>query len=249
MRMIYDKPIRALIKDMTKDIRLKPGQVITTNQIVQWFSERYPKVKESVLKAHLVMMSTNNKNRLHHPARLEDDLFFRIDSGKLRLYEKGKDPLPIRKDEGVNDLGPKQNGAGSEFALERDLQAYLVKNLYQIEPGLVLFEDELHDGCEYPAGQRRIDILAQDKRGDLVVVELKLSKGDDRALGQILYYINWVKKNLADPNQKVRGVIIGREITESLQVACLWMPELTLMEYELSVKLKTTQTGKNPKQR
>lgn len=48
----------------------------------------------------------------------------------------------------------------------------------------------------------------------------------------------WIEKNHAEPGQKVRGVIAAREITEDLKLACSYLPNVTLYEYELSVSLK-----------
>jgi hypothetical protein len=41
----------------------------------------------------------------------------------------------------------------------------------------------------------------------------------------------------AEPGQLVRGVIIAREITEDLLLACALLPGVQLFEYELSLKL------------
>lgn len=43
-RTIYDKPTRALLKDMLKDMGLKPGQVFTNSRAIEWFKQRYPKL-------------------------------------------------------------------------------------------------------------------------------------------------------------------------------------------------------------
>ena len=91
----------------------------------------------------------------------------------------------------------------SEFAYEKDLQNFLTRNLDQIEEGLTIFDDGERTGIEFLAGRRRIDILANDKNGDLVVIELKVSRGPDRTLGQIQYYLGWVKQNIAKDTQKV----------------------------------------------
>jgi Endonuclease NucS C-terminal domain len=63
----------------------------------------------------------------------------------------------------------------------------------------------------------RIDILAVDKTGRHVVVELKVSRGRNRALGQLLYYMAWVDKNLG--KGPCRGMIIAKEITDDLALA------------------------------
>jgi RecB family endonuclease NucS len=63
---------------------------------------------------------------------------------------------------------------------------------------LKLYENEEITGIEYPVANRFIDILATDNNIDLVVIELKVSKGYDGVIGQILRYMGWMEKNLAD---------------------------------------------------
>jgi len=84
-----------------------------------------------------------------------------------------------------------QDNDQREFAHEKDLQRFLAKNLELIESGLQLYKDDEDDqitGLEFPAGDRFIDILAADKSNNYVVIELKVSKGYDRVVGQLLRY-------------------------------------------------------------
>ena len=48
----------------------------------------------------------------------------------------------------------------------------------------------------------------------------------------------WIRKNHAEQNQKVRGIIIAREINEDLLLACSETPNVELFEYNLSVSLR-----------
>ncbi len=100
--------------------------------------------------------------------------------------------------------------SSSEFAYEKDLQNFLSKNLSVIEPGLKLYEDEGINGIEFGVGGRYIGILAVDKANNYVVIELKVSRGYDRVIGQILRYMAWIHKNQADEGQSVRGIIIAK---------------------------------------
>ncbi|MDQ3830513.1 MAG: endonuclease NucS, partial [Candidatus Tectomicrobia bacterium] len=106
-----------------------------------------------------------------------------------------------------------------------------------VEPGLKLYSDEGITGVEFPAGGRYIDILAVDRDGGYVVIELKVSKGYDRVVGQLLRYMGWIEKHHAEPGQRVRGVIVAKEITEDLKLACARVQGLQLFEYALSVTL------------
>lgn len=55
---------------------------------------------------------------------------------------------------------------------------------------------------------------------------------------QLLRYVNWVRKELADPEQQVRGIILCRTMTEDLRLACAGLPNVELFEYQLSVTVK-----------
>lgn len=90
----------------------------------------------------------------------------------------------------------------------------------------------------YPVGGRFIDILALDAKQGLVVIELKVSKGYDRVVGQLLRYMSWIKQHHAERGQNVRGIIAAREISEDLKLACSYLADVSLYEYEMSVRLK-----------
>ena len=123
--------------------------------------------------------------------------------------------------------------------LEKELQNILVKNLSIIESGLKLYEGEENgkNGLEYPVDGRRIDILAMDKNDNFVVIELKVSRGYDRVVGQLLRYKNWIKRNIAENNQNVRGVIICKKVTDDLLLACDGLDNIELFKYELDIKI------------
>ena len=256
-RTIYEKPTRALLKDMLADWNLKLGETFTAQRAIDWFAQHYPKLKTGSIHAHLVQASTNDRSRLHHPAtNATDDLLFKVGSREYRRYDPGTDPAPWHQaakvqiasasgkilsvsEEEDDDAGVAVDAAlagSSQFALEKDLQRYLADNLQLIEPGLTLFQDEGITGFEYPAGGgRRIDILAKDQLGDFVVLELKVEKGYDRVVGQLLRYVNWVRKELAEPGQRVRGIIVCRTMSEDLILACAGIKDVELFEYRLQV--------------
>ena len=120
----------------------------------------------------------------------------------------------------------------------------MAKNLTIIESGLRLYQDEGISGVEFPVGGRFIDILAIDKQNNYVVVELKVSKGYDRVIGQLLRYMAWIEMNHAEPAQNVRGIIIAREISDDLHLATTKIPDIELFEYDLSVSLRKVNKQK-----
>lgn len=243
MPALNDKPVRLLIKDMVADMRLRPGDVFAREQAIAWFAEHYPNVKEGTISAHLIRFSTNTRTRLHYGPRTDgsEDVFFKIDASRFRLYEAGKDPTPVvESPPQSSELGRDEPelGEGSEFAYEHDLRDYLAKNLRLIEAGLTLYSDQGISGVEFPAGSRFIDILALDKDKNYVVIELKVSRGYDRTVGQLLRYMGWIEQHHAESGRSVRGIIVAKDVSEDLRLACRRVSGVRLFEYDLSVTLR-----------
>lgn len=241
MSAMYDKPVRILMQDMIPALGISPGDTFTREQAVKWFAENYPKVKQGTVAAHLVRLSTNVPTRLQYSVRSDgsDDHFYKIDSSTFRLYETGRDPTPISESTPAPEEQSESPSDGTgEFAYEHDLRDFLARNLQLLEPGLALYTDEGITGVEFPVGGRFIDLLAVDSSGNYVVIELKVSKGYDRVVGQLLRYMNWIKINQADEGQSVRGVIVAKNISEDLRLACAGLPDVALAEYELAVSIR-----------
>ena len=123
-----------------------------------------------------------------------------------------------------------------QFAMESDLRDFLAGNLSIIESGLRLYEEQSRNGIEYAIDDGRIDILAVDKTGCFVVIELKVSHGRNRTIGQLLYYMGWVDEHLG--KGQCRGMIVAREISEDLAVAIQRVPGVSLYRYRLSVSIE-----------
>ncbi|MDR4498413.1 MAG: endonuclease NucS [Candidatus Scalindua sp.] len=173
---LYEKSVKLLFRDMIKDLDIQKGDVIEQDKINSWFNKKYPLIKPGTISAHLLKLSINAPSRIHYSVdpNGKDDLLFQIDSKKFRLYDQASDPDPIY-------LRQKED--------EKDLQNFLAKNLSLIEPGLTLYMEEEISGIEFPVGNRFIDILAIDSNNNYVVIELKVSRGYDRVVGQILRYM------------------------------------------------------------
>ena len=231
------------MQEMAATLAPKDGSHFVRSDAIRWFENNYPKVRHATITAHLARMSTNAPSRLHHNIKSDDDLLFQIDRNTFRKYNPQSDPPPIHDKSlspAADDAGddtPPDASISDEFAYEKDLQNYLSKNLGLIGDGLTLYEDEGISGIEFPVGGRYIDILALDASNNFVVIELKVSRGYDRVVGQLMRYMAWIRKNLAESNQSVRGVILARNISEDLALACSELKNVQLYEYELSLTL------------
>jgi RecB family endonuclease NucS len=102
-----------------------------------------------------------------------------------------------------------------------------------------LYSDGANRGVEFPVKGGRIDLLAVDREGKFVAIELKLSRGRNKTLGQLLYYMSWIDSNLG--NGPCRGLIIASEIDEDLRVAIRRAPLVQLAEYSLSFAIKPVE--------
>jgi hypothetical protein len=243
---IYGKNVYELLRDYFRTKSMTDS--FTKQDITKYFEEKYPKIKVGSIFAHFNWFVTNWPNRPRRSAGKEEEWDWLVKEGDTyRRYNKGVDNPPKyngREDEEEDSFEEYEseedvvkNKNAQSFAYEDDLRDYLAKNLQMM--GLKLYEDKDNDidGVEFPVGGKSIDILAVDKNNDFVVIELKVSKGCYKAVGQILTYIAWIKKNMVDDGQKVRGIIICKKITEDLMLACSDQPNIELYEYTLSVEL------------
>lgn len=260
---IYAKSTKELIKDFIKTFEVPPpkglgiitrkpvsaGGFFQRKEIIEWFVLNYPKIKKGTLNAHLILLSTNAQSRIHYNVNPNGihDLLFQVNRSDFRLYDKENDPPPIYEKPESDQLEELDDEVetieediveSKEFAYEKDLQNFLAKNLYVIEEGLTLYEQEEINGIEYPAGGRFIDILAVDKQNNYVVIELKVARGYDRTIGQLLRYMGWIRQELADQEQLVRGVIVASNISTDLKLASSLLNNVELFEYNLSFSLE-----------
>lgn len=133
----------------------------------------------------------------------------------------------------------------SEFRLESHLRDYLAQNLGLVKglgTTLRLYEEDGDaTGIEYQTDVGRIDILAIGDNGAFYVLELKLSKGPDAAVGQTLRYMAAVRSTLAK-DRPVYGVIVASTVTDRLRYAVSEVRDrIFVLQYELQVSLEPVE--------
>jgi len=250
-------PIWQLVREAMQDL----GGEVLYSAIKQRVWSKYPDVNSSSLTCSIILCSVNHPSRIHYPENKKPrictgqyDFLFNTGRGRVTAYDPDKHgqweiaenngALAVRllqeattETPAAADLAEEQGGI---FALESHLRDYLAKNLPTFEDGgapLKLFINaDGRDGVEFQTDVGPIDILACGANGDLYVFELKLGRGPDAALGQILRYMGWVQQHLCK-GKKVIGVVIASEITTKLKYAATQVPHVRLMEYELKVSL------------
>jgi len=129
----------------------------------------------------------------------------------------------------------------SVFALEKHLEDFLVANWNQTELAKdynIFEEDGELVGQQYPSDTGPLDILAVSKdKKTLLVIELKKGRASDAVVGQIQRYMGYVKEELAEPSQDVRGVIIALDDDLRLRRALSVTNNIDFFSYKVSFSL------------
>lgn len=145
---------------------------------------------------------------------------------------------------------PIENGEethqGEEFntgfmAYEQHLEEYVVKNWERIDFGeelQIYVDEEGTTGQQFTTDVGVMDILATDKDGNYVVIELKRDESGYRVVGQVLNYMGWVQEKLLEGEQKVRGLIIVGRADKTLRAALRPVADkISLKEYQVQLSL------------
>lgn len=135
------------------------------------------------------------------------------------------------------------------FGLERHLHDFLFDNWEYTSLGKewALYEDE--SGYEYPTEIGYIDLLAHHrKKPEWLVIELKRGKSSDETVGQVLRYMGWVRNQLAEKGDTVKGLIISREADDKLlyAISALDNINISVQTYEVEFLLKPVNMSFKP---
>lgn len=97
---------------------------------------------------------------------------------------------------------------------ESEIRDILATNLYVLEDGLILQEKEQYIP-NYLGTKGFIDIYAQDKKGNHVLIELKRSKPATReTLHEIIKYVEGVKVHFGARDDEIRVIVASTEWSE-----------------------------------
>jgi len=130
----------------------------------------------------------------------------------------------------------------SVFALEKHLEDFLVQNWRSTDLGKhydIYEEDGEMVGQQYPTDTGPIDILAISKdKKTLLVVELKKGRVSDVVVGQCQRYMGYVKDELTEDNQDVRGAIIAFEDDVKIKRALSIAQNIEFYTYKIDFRLE-----------
>jgi restriction system protein len=209
------------VGEVTSGYQFRPGTILPHQRTVNW----YPVVIDRNSMSDALRHSTGSIGTVSDVTRYAEEIESLI-GGK-------RPPIIVTNDTTIEDV--------TEFAMEKHLEDFLVKNWKQTELGKhydIFEEDGELKGQQYPSDTGPIDILAisKDKKA-LLVVELKKGRVSDNVVGQVQRYMGFVKEELAESNQQVRGVIIGLEDDLRIRRALSVTSNIEFYRYQVSFKL------------
>lgn len=114
---------------------------------------------------------------------------------------------------------------------EHELQTALRRQLDLVELGLI----EADGGHERSVATGKIDIVARDKAGNFVVIELKIGLCPSGALEQVLAYSNDLEVETGTP---CRSVLVAGQFSQRIRAAALRVRNISLITYELALGLE-----------
>lgn len=209
------------VGEVTSDYTYQPGQVLPHRRQVNWYPA---KIERSAMSQEL-KNSSGSIGTVCDITKYAHEL--------ENLIGGYKPPTLISTDETVEDA--------SIFALESHLEEFLVQNWKNTALGAsydIFSEDGQLVGQQYPTDTGPLDILAISKdKKELLVVELKKGRTSDAVVGQIQRYMGFVKDELAEKNQSVRGIIIALEDDLRIQRALSVAVNIEFYRYKVSFKL------------
>jgi hypothetical protein len=223
-------------------------------QVVDWVAEHYGSntFNPSTFSMQLSRSCVNLKSAIKSSAPKilfynKDDRTFVRSSPEQRVEFDRHYRGATSADDATKEDESSETELNSRFALESHLRDYLARNLGLLEKELSLWTGEIGTSIEFAIEGRRIDILAKDSSGLPVVIELKLSKGHEKTLGQSLYYRAKLKQilNVA----RIRIIMVAAEISEELKIASTEIIDVDLFSYALTMQVQKLNVMNGPTER
>ena len=212
---------RFRVGEIVGDYEYQPDGVLPHRRPVHWFAKTIDRLKMS----DDFRKSTQYYGAVNNLSSYGEEIEALIGGASA--------PRLITTDETVEDP--------YAFAMEKHLEDFLVQNWARTELGkeYLIYEDEgERGGQQYPVGKDHIDILAISKdKKTLLVVELKRGRASYVVVGQTLRYMGYVKEQLAEADQLVKGIIIALEDDQRIRHALAMVPDIEFFRYQVSFKL------------
>jgi restriction system protein len=219
--LCFDGDKSYFVGEVVSNYHYQPGGILPHRRTVKWYSQ---KIEKSSMTEPL-RISAGSRGTVIDISKYGSEI--------ETLISGAKPPVIVSTDESIEDP--------TVFALEKHLESFLVENWKQTEldKNYDIFEEDGElVGQQYPSDTGPIDILAVSKdKKILLVVELKKGRVSDSVVGQIQRYMGYVKDELAEANQEVKGVIIALEDDLRIRRALSVAGNIEFYRYQVNFKL------------
>jgi hypothetical protein len=219
--------------------------IVVKNQIIDYLNIKYPEKpwKLSTIQAHMIGCSVNHSSSHHYNLR---KFLYTVDSSRVRLYNPETDGVWVQTPNGMIQQGASTDefdlnevefdNSEITLSMEKDLETFLINNIISLDPTLLLTKTGKRQ-ITVPSG--RIDILAKDKEGFDVIIELKAGEAKDGSLTQLLAYMNDL---ISESNSgKVRGILVAHEFSDKLKKASKLVSGICLKRYNVSFNFEAIE--------
>ena len=199
LRNIYDNLLHQLsIERILSNEKPVDEWTEAKNDVTEWLkiakqkSQKYAKHKDIYpyyLKHHLLdCLNDTYEATVQHPTYLDG-------------FDYTDDVLKVSEEEVCRRyiLAFQECLTDGELLAEAELEEYVIHHLDEIEPGLTIVQSQ------YILPNGRIDVLAKDRNGQYVVIELKVEKDTD-CIWQRWYYTKEIKQRFGQDS--VRFIVI-----------------------------------------
>ena len=209
------------IGEVVSEYYFAKGDILPHRRNVNWYNKKIGRINMS----DELKKSTGSIGTVSDITKYASEIEAYIQGGNL--------PKIIATDETIEDP--------SAFAMEKHLEEFLIKNWSQTELGLyydIFSEDGETIGQQYETDTGPIDILAISKdKKSLLVVELKKGRASDVVVGQIQRYMGFIKEELLEPSQDVKGIIIALNDDKRIKYALSVANNIEFYRYKIDFKL------------
>ena len=139
------------------------------------------------------------------------------------------DPVDELADESLSIDEIESVATGRVFKLECDMQAAIRADMGALEPGLLVADG----GSEITTVVGRLDILAADPAGGLVIIELKAGACPSGAIEQVLGYAQAIAEDRTVPT---RAILIAGSFSDRQRAAARRISDLKLKTYTFALR-------------
>lgn len=165
----------------------------------------------------------------------------KLDDTTLRKTEEDQEELiELLDDESLQEntieLGVKRQQFSSERLLEDELTLRIESGMEVFGLKLKMYKRKGVYGRQFIIPIGRLDLLCEDDKGNLYVIEVKKDSGYGDVYRQIVSYLDWFENNKKFNGQKIYGIICLNSPTKKLINNVRRDKRIRLFEYHISYK-------------